>query len=138
MLYFSFLQYVMRFCCGTSRATDDGGIIKVSLVSKQYLSPLSLATDSASRQRRSRRRLAAFTSTQGSRKTSRPLTLLQNCEKPCEKNQNRVGADALSERRVIREQVGGGASTPRKSKKISAKVQLRSALVPPFAQNDIQ
>ena len=90
MRYFSFLQYVMRFCSGTSRATDDGGIVKVSLVSKQSLSPLSLATfDSASRQRRSRRRLAAFTSTQGSRKMSRPLTSLQNCEK------NRVGIDVL-------------------------------------------
>ena len=139
MRYFPFLQYVMRFCSGTSKATDDGGIIKVGLVSKQSLSPLSLATfDSASRQRRSRRRLAALTSTQGSRKIAALSPRRKIAKKPCEKNQNRVGTDALSECRVIREQVGGGASTPRKSKKISAKVQLRSALVPPFAQNDIQ
>ena len=96
MRYFPFLQYVMRFCSGTSKATDDGGIIKVSLVSKQSLSPLSLATfDSASRQRRSRRRLAAFTSTQGSRKISRPLDSLQNCEKTVREKSPLVGTDVL-------------------------------------------
>ena len=75
-------RWTPPLCKGRWRAKRDGGIVKISLVSKQSLSPLSLATfDSASRQRRSRRRLAAFTSTQGRRKTSRPLASSQNCEK---------------------------------------------------------
>ena len=132
MLYFSFLQYVMRFCCGTSRATDDGGIIKVSLVSKQYLSPLSLATDSASRQRRSRRRLAAFTSTQGSRKMSRPLASLQNCEKTVrEKSKPRRGRRPIGAQSYKRTGRGRRLDAPEKQKnlcKSSASVGTRASL----------
>ena len=100
MRYFSFLQYVMRFWGYRWRYPRH-------LCKKQQsLSPLSLATfDSASRQRRSRRRLAAFTSTQGSQKASRSLAPSQRCNKRARKNQNTVGG-GLFECRVIRNPTG--------------------------------
>ena len=79
MRYFSFLQYVMRLWGYRWRH------LRRLCKKQQSLSQMTYAFDSASRQRRSRRRLAAFTSTQGSQKASRSLTPSQRCKKTCEK-----------------------------------------------------